>query len=467
MILSRKTDRAARNFLFIGDALLIAASFALAWWIRFESGLISLTKEYQPFALYEIPIAVLVAIWLSAYGWQRLFHIEFSRRWGQELGKLTKAGAVSLILSMALTFLYRTETFSRLTLGIGVAVALITTSIYHRVLMSVLTNMLRKGKGMAKKLVIGDGELAENTCAQILADPLTNRGLVGRLCTEKSSLRTGAPSELRAILIGKRIDEVILAETDVSEAAIRRIIYECRKERALFVMVPAFQGLLRGIIEIDSIGELGTIAFRDVAMTGWQRYAKRAVDLAGSGFGLIVLSPLFLGLAAAIKIDSKGPVFFKQERIGKNGRKFGMIKFRSMFIDAEKRLAELIDKNEAEGALFKMKDDPRITSVGKFLRRFSIDELPQIINVFIGQMSLVGPRPPLERELAEYESWQLKRVDTVPGMTGLWQVSGRSDLAFSEMVRLDISYIEHWSLWLDVKIIFKTIPAVLTGRGAY
>jgi lipopolysaccharide/colanic/teichoic acid biosynthesis glycosyltransferase len=138
-----------------------------------------------------------------------------------------------------------------------------------------------------------------------------------------------------------------------------------------------------------------------------------------------------------------------------------------MFADAEKRLRGLLDKNEAQGAIFKMKKDPRITAVGRLIRRFSIDEFPQIINVFIGQMSLVGPRPPLERELAEYESWQLKRVDTVPGMTGLWQVSGRSDLPFSEMVRLDIEYIERWSLWLDIKILLKTIPTVLSGRGAY
>jgi exopolysaccharide biosynthesis polyprenyl glycosylphosphotransferase len=202
-------------------------------------------------------------------------------------------------------------------------------------------------------------------------------------------------------------------------------------------------------------------------MTGWQRYAKRAIDLVGSGFGLTLLSPLFFCAAIAIKMNSKGPVFFCQERIGKNGRKFNMIKFRTMFADAEKRLRGLLDKNEAQGAIFKMKKDPRITAVGRLIRRFSIDEFPQIINVFIGQMSLVGPRPPLERELAEYESWQLKRVDTVPGMTGLWQVSGRSDLPFSEMVRLDIEYIERWSLWLDIKILLKTIPTVLSGRGAY
>jgi len=467
MILSRKTDRTARRFLFFGDALLIAISFALAWWLRFESGIIALHKDFQTFNIYWIPILIAAVIWVVAYSWQKLFHIEFSRKFGQELAKLTKANLASLVVAMALTFVYRNVTYSRLTLALGVIIAFVSTAIYHRLLLALLARLLRKGKGVARKLIIGDGELATRVVAQVLTDPLTNRGLIGRLCTENSAQRIGAPSELRSLLLEKHIDEVILAETDVSESAIRRIIYECRKEKALFVMVPSFQGLLRGNIDIDGIGDLGTIAFRDVAMTSWQRYFKRGIDLIGSGFGLLVLSPCFAIIAAVIKLGSKGPVFFTQERIGKNGRKFNMIKFRSMFVDAEKRFAEVADLNEAEGAIFKVKDDPRITSIGKLLRRFSIDELPQIINVFVGQMSLVGPRPPLERELAEYESWQLKRVDTVPGMTGLWQVSGRSDLPFTDMVRLDIHYIDHWSLWLDIKILLKTIPTVLGGRGAY
>lgn len=467
MILNKTTDRIANYFLFIGDFAIIVLSFAFSWWLRFRSNYIPIYKDFQPFDIYSIPIVIVTIIWLFAFWQQKLFKIEFSRRWGDEVSRIIRASIIGLVLSMALTFIYRRVTYSRLTLGIGVIITVVLTIVFHRAVIIVLKKLLERGIGVAKKVVIGDGNLALSVVQQILDDPLTAKGLSGRICTEDSEHRIGSPSELKDILIGKKIDVVILAEPNVSESAIRRIIYECRKEKALFVLVPHFNGLLRGVIEIGKIGDLGSIVFRDVAMTGWQRYAKRLLDIVGSFLCIIIASPLLASVAIAIKLNSPGPVFFTQERIGKNGRKFRMIKFRTMFKDAEKRLGELLDKNEAKGAIFKIKDDPRITKIGKFLRRFSIDELPQLFNVFIGQMSLVGPRPPLERELAEYETWQLKRVDTVPGMTGLWQVSGRSNLPFVEMVKLDIEYIEHWSLWLDIKILLKTLPAVLAGKGAY
>jgi exopolysaccharide biosynthesis polyprenyl glycosylphosphotransferase len=196
-------------------------------------------------------------------------------------------------------------------------------------------------------------------------------------------------------------------------------------------------------------------------------WLKRAFDLLAGLAALLALGPLMLAIALAIKLDSPGPVFFRQERVGKDGRRFWMLKFRSMRQDADRLLAELRAKNEASGPLFKMRNDPRVTGVGRFLRRTSLDELPQLFNVFRGEMSLVGPRPPVPSEVAEYEDWQLGRLRAVPGMTGLWQVSGRSDVPFHDMVRLDLHYIRNWSLWLDVEIIVRTIPAVLANRGAY
>lgn len=209
---------------------------------------------------------------------------------------------------------------------------------------------------------------------------------------------------------------------------------------------------------------------RKVSVTKNKNYLffKRLIDLVGSLLLLIFLSPLFLIVGIIIKVDdSKGKIIFSQTRLGKDGKPFQMYKFRSMYSDAEARLEELLALNEVEGAMFKMKDDPRITRVGKFIRKTSIDELPQLFNVLKGDMSLVGPRPPLEREVKEYTSYDKQRLLVQPGCTGLWQVTGRNDVGFDEMVELDLIYIEKQSLRFDFLILFKTLRVLLTRDGAY
>lgn len=195
---------------------------------------------------------------------------------------------------------------------------------------------------------------------------------------------------------------------------------------------------------------------------------KRTIDIMGSLVGLILLSPLIVIIAILIKWeDPKGTVFFHQTRIGKNEKPFRMFKLRSMCSDAEERLKDLLVKNEVSGAMFKMRDDPRITKVGKFIRRTSMDELPQLFNVLRGEMSLVGPRPPSSREVSEYTSYDKKRLSVTPGCTGLWQVSGRNNLSFKEMVELDLTYIEQRNIWFDIKIILRTVKTVVIPKGAY
>lgn len=195
---------------------------------------------------------------------------------------------------------------------------------------------------------------------------------------------------------------------------------------------------------------------------------KRTIDIVGSFFGLLLLSPLFVVIAILIKWeDPKGSVFFYQTRIGKDEKPFRMYKFRSMLTGAEDKLKELLDKNEISGAMFKMKDDPRITKIGKLIRKTSIDELPQLLNVLRGEMSLVGPRPPLTREVAEYTEYDKQRLSVTPGCTGLWQVSGRNNLCFKQMVELDLAYIEQRCIWFDIKIMFRTVRAVVGSQDAY
>jgi len=204
-----------------------------------------------------------------------------------------------------------------------------------------------------------------------------------------------------------------------------------------------------------------------IIVVGGSRMLKRGIDIIGSLFGLILLSPVFALTALAIKVEDRGPVFFASDRAGKWGKRFKMFKFRSMILEADQLKDDLLDQNETGGVIFKMKHDPRITTVGRLIRKLSIDELPQLYNVLRGDMSLVGPRPHPPKEVELYTLTDRRRLDATPGLTCFWQVSGRSDINFETQVRLDVQYIESQSLWGDLKLLLKTIPAVLTGRGAY
>jgi exopolysaccharide biosynthesis polyprenyl glycosylphosphotransferase len=220
-------------------------------------------------------------------------------------------------------------------------------------------------------------------------------------------------------------------------------------------------------VNIDALNGVPLIGVKDLALTGFNLFIKRVIDVVLSLVALLIAGIPMIIIAAVIKLTSPGPVFFKQVRVGKGGEHFTCFKFRSMYKDAEERKAALLHLNEADGPIFKMKDDPRLTPVGKIIRKLSMDELPQIFNILMGDMSWVGPRPPTPDEVAKYSQWHMKRLDVTPGLTGLWQVSGRSDLSFDEMVKLDLYYAEHWSPWLDIKLMLRTIPAVVLGRGAY
>jgi exopolysaccharide biosynthesis polyprenyl glycosylphosphotransferase len=210
----------------------------------------------------------------------------------------------------------------------------------------------------------------------------------------------------------------------------------------------------------------GYVHYLSVRHRPTQSALKRLFDIAASFSALVLLSPLFLGVAAIIRFTSRGPILFRQERVGRHGKAFHMLKFRSMVADAEELKARLMAQNEQAGPVFKMRRDPRITRVGRFIRKFSIDELPQLLNVLRGEMSIVGPRPPVPSEVARYEAWQRRRLSVRPGLTCVWQVSGRNEISFEEWMYLDMQYIDHWSLAQDVQLILKTVPVVLTGRGA-
>ena len=263
------------------------------------------------------------------------------------------------------------------------------------------------------------------------------------------------------------VHELIVTERGFSERELLELVEEAHRAGVKVKVAPRTTELL--LERAEYLPGQGTPLFelRPPALAGWEWAVKRSFDVVVSTFVIAAGSPVWLAIAAAIKLSSPGPVFYRDQRIGLGDQPFGMIKFRTMYADAAERQEALEESNEASGPLFKIKDDPRVTTVGRVLRRFSVDELPQVLNVLTGEMSLVGPRPLPIRDYEQLEPWHRKRYLVLPGMTGLWQVSGRIDLSFDDLVRLDFYYIENWSIWLDISILAKTLPAVLARRGAY
>jgi exopolysaccharide biosynthesis polyprenyl glycosylphosphotransferase len=274
-------------------------------------------------------------------------------------------------------------------------------------------------------------------------------------------------ADLPALFGERDVDELIVAETDFDDRALLEIVELAHRRGVRVRVAPTTAELLTQ--RADYVPGQGVPLFelRPPTFAGTDWLVKRGFDLVVSVLVVVIGLPLWTAIALAIKLGSPGPVFYRDRRVGLNEREFEMIKFRTMGAGASELQPELEAANEAEGALFKLRDDPRVTPVGAFLRRFSLDEVPQVLNVLRGEMSLVGPRPLPLRDFRLLEDWHRKRYLVLPGMTGLWQIAGRSDLSFDDLVRLDFYYLENWSIWLDISILLKTIPAVVAARGAY
>jgi exopolysaccharide biosynthesis polyprenyl glycosylphosphotransferase len=277
----------------------------------------------------------------------------------------------------------------------------------------------------------------------------------------------GALTNLSLLVDIEAVDGVIITLPWMYHRKIMSIVRECEQRQVRAHIVPDLFQMSLSQVDVDDLGGVPLIGVREVGFEEWARFLKRVIDVVGAFLGLALGWPLLGLIALAIRLDSPGPIVFHQPRVGIGQRLFEVYKFRSMRDGAEEELDELIESNEADGPLFKIRDDPRMTRMGRFLRRTSLDELPQLWNVLRGEMSLVGPRPALPSEVKGYAEWHKKRLEARPGMTGLWQVSGRSLLSFDEGVLLDIYYIENWSLWLDLQILLRTVPQVLFGNGAY
>jgi exopolysaccharide biosynthesis polyprenyl glycosylphosphotransferase len=273
-------------------------------------------------------------------------------------------------------------------------------------------------------------------------------------------------SDLKNLIDKEVIDEVIYSKGKIDSEQLKEITRLCNEVGVIFRLQSALSPLENLKLQMQTLSESEQLSLADSPSNNLSQFLKYVSDLYFSFFMLIMLSPIFLFIALVIKIDAPGPVFFKQERVGLRGRRFWLYKFRTMVINAEEVLEQLKDKNESDGPAFKMKNDPRITRIGRILRKTGLDELPQLYNVFKGEMSLIGPRPPLPKEVAQYERWQLRRLSVKPGITCTWQiVPNRNDVSFEKWMKLDLQYIDNWTFQKDIELFFKTIKTFFTATG--
>jgi exopolysaccharide biosynthesis polyprenyl glycosylphosphotransferase len=446
--------------LVVVDVAVVTAAFMLAYAARFSVDDTIPMLSLDRYIRLALIAGVLGSILLASHG---LYRLEHPQSWPVRLRGIASASSTALVLAITLSFFLGDQAFSRVWLALG-WVATIAGLTVWRVFAHHLYEYLRDAFGPTNRVLI----VGANRLGRKLADELASGceviGYVDNGTDDQEAELLGPIAQLEELVQAYAIDELIIALPGSRREQVSQILARGFRRHVQVKLLPELGSLPPDRFEVLKLGGRQYIGFVPVAAVSW---VKRAMDLILVGLGLLTISPVLAVIALLVKLDSPGPILYKQQRVGKNGETFSMFKFRSMGQDADRRLAALLAQNEASGPLFKMRNDPRVTRVGAVLRRWSLDELPQLFNVLRGEMSLVGPRPPLPKEVEEYEEWQLGRLRAVPGLTGLWQVSGRSEVPFHDMVRLDLHYIRNWSLGLDFEILMRTIPAVLTNRGAY
>jgi exopolysaccharide biosynthesis polyprenyl glycosylphosphotransferase len=336
---------------------------------------------------------------------------------------------------------------------------------------SITGSVLRAAGYRRRAVLVGTGEHIDAVAHALTRggdSPVNIMGFVSLSERPDNGLSSlGSVGEIGDIVEDHRIDEVIIADPAFPEQEAIELVDQCHQRGVTVRIAPSTMEILVHRAEFVPGQSVPLFELRPPVFEGFDYLLKRSFDLVGASLILLVLSPLLAACALAVRLTSRGPILYRSLRPGIGGISFACLKFRTMYEDADARQADLEALNEASGALFKIRDDPRMTPVGRLLRRYSIDELPQLFNVLLGQMSLVGPRPLPQRDYDRLEDWHKKRYLVLPGITGLWQVSGRADLDFDDLVRLDFLYLERWSVFLDLTILLKTVPAVFTKRGAF
>ncbi|MCG2768241.1 MAG: undecaprenyl-phosphate glucose phosphotransferase [Anaerolineae bacterium] len=461
----------------LADAVLINIAFFVAYKVRYQLQWFREVEPryYHPYGVFLPSALGLMAILLLIYWWDGVYSTSRGRTWLDKSNDLLRGTMTGTAAMMLIVFIYRPFFYSRLIFGYAGVFVFVLLNIGRLLEGAVRERLRRRGIGVRRALIVGAGEIGRTVMRNLMAQPEIGYEVVGFVDdapekghTDMGRLKAlGDTANIPTMVAEHAIDEVIITLPWISHRKIMRVIAQCERQNVRVKLVPDMFQISISQVELEVINGIPMLGVREPSIRGWNRAVKRTVDVLVVSLGLVILSPLMALIALAIRLNSQGPVIFKQIRVGRDGEEFLVYKFRTMREDAEDTKGHLSDQNEAQGPIFKIRDDPRCTRVGRFLRRSSLDELPQLYNVLRGEMSLIGPRPPIPDEVKQYKPWQQRRLETSPGITGLWQVSGRSDLTFDEMVLLDLFYIENWSLLLDIKIALRTIPTIMLGTGAY
>jgi exopolysaccharide biosynthesis polyprenyl glycosylphosphotransferase len=473
---TNKISLAVRRILLIGEYLGYILTFYILMSVRVLPAYDSVNR-YNPlvwankvpiFREYALFLAILLILHAFTLVQNHLFSGKADRSILEEYLYDFRSISLSFLITIGITFLLKTTfIYSRLTLVLFVIIMLVESLMWLVIKQGILKYLCHKGVIRSHVLIVGAGKVGLEVYAKVIHSRLNKNSFVGYLDDYKNDQSViGKTSDLELILQQRRIDTIYI--TIPSEKhIIESMIHTIYKYDVDIRIIPEMFDRMATVFAFRNDLEYPCLQIVKTPLRGLNIYLKRYADILGSMMLLVILSPLFILLASLIKTGSKGGVIFKQNRVGKNGVPFQMLKFRSMYDDAEAAKSTLSEDNDMTGPVFKLRNDPRITRTGRVLRKYSLDELPQLWNVLRGDMSLIGPRPPLPEEVEKYTDFHWRRMDVLPGMTGLWQVSGRSDLDFEQWIDLDIYYIERWSLSLEMKILLKTIPAVIKGTGAY
>jgi exopolysaccharide biosynthesis polyprenyl glycosylphosphotransferase len=466
----KERETVLRRFLILVDSVVISLAYLFAFLLRglIKEGDITLSR-------FLITLVIAIPYWCLTLYANGIYLSMRTRSYLEILWALIKSAVMTFLMLGTFIFLFKLTFMSRLFFLLFIGLSLLFIWVEKTAIFMSAHYVRRQGLNTRRLLIVGTGKRAVEFVKRVDRHPEWGFEVVGAVDDEPSRgihqvgrlAVLGSFEDIPSIFHREAVDEVVFVVPRSRLNSLQGAIDDCETEGVVVtVAVDLFDTKLArsSVTELDG---LPLLHFKTTRAKEWELLLKRLFDFAASGAGILVLSPLFLVLAILIKVSSRGPVFFKQARLGLSGRRFTLYKFRTMRLGAQDVLSDVADLNQMTTPEFRDKKTRWITPVGRLMRKFSLDELPQLFNVFIGHMSIVGPRPTVPDEVEKYKDWHRRRFSMKPGITCLWQVNGRNNVAFEDWMKLDLEYLDSWSLWLDAKILLKTVPVVLFGIGAY